>query len=71
MVGFYTFQGFQGYKIYNFWIGRLISMVFRSCSKIERKLNLFDFQTGHVAVSYWEVMVRPDRVSEPWDLSLI
>jgi hypothetical protein len=44
MVGFYTLQEFQGYKVCNFWTSGLISIDFISCSKFERDLNLFDYR---------------------------
>jgi hypothetical protein len=71
MVWFYTLQGLQGYQICNFWPSRLISMDFTSCSKFERKFESVWLWSGHVAVSDRGVPVQPDRVSEPFDLSLI
>jgi hypothetical protein len=38
----FTLQGFQGYKICNFWTGRLFSMEITRFSKFEWILNLFD-----------------------------
>jgi hypothetical protein len=65
-IGFYTFQGFQGYKICNFWTSRTFYMDFTSCSIFERFLNLFDFRqaTWRYPICRYRFSFRTNK--DPW-----
>jgi hypothetical protein len=67
-IGFYTFQGFQGYKVCKFWPYRTISMKFTSFSIYEFVSNLFELWKGHVALSHLRVPFRVDLKRDPLDL---
>jgi hypothetical protein len=68
MIGFYTFQGFQGYEICKSWPSRLFSRQFTSSGHI----MWFEFQnwnqnwpgltgsdwTGYVATYHWAIPIR-------------
>jgi hypothetical protein len=68
IIGFYTFQGFQGYKVCKFWPYRTISMKFTSFSIYEFVSNLFELRKGHVALSHLRVPLRVDLKRDPLDL---
>jgi hypothetical protein len=65
---FYTFLGFQGYQVCNFWPSRLFSRDFTSSGQKQRFENqiLINFDsvdrvgglTCYVASSYWPVPIR-------------